>query len=155
MYIVGLSCRGESSAAANKDCFLLMLRILQTKYSFTIVAMPGDYQKKMGQWEVYYNIPQSFPIRWLNNFGDFSDFRLVGSFTLVLKRFNHWFLSTVKVILRIIIGNVHPFIGHCLIPLDSLETTTCSWLELWLPSLVKSLSADECIFYKFQWSDSA
>ena len=97
----------------------------------------------------------NFPIRWLNNFGDFSDFRLVGSFTLVLKRFNHWFLSTVKVILRIIIGNVHPFIGHCLIPLDSLETTTCSWLELWLPSLVKSLSADECIFYKFQWSDSA
>ena len=49
----------------------------------------------------------------------FGDFWLVGSFSWVSKRYNHYSLSTEGVILCIIIRDVNKFIGHCLSPLDS------------------------------------
>ena len=52
-------------------------------------------------------VPKDFLIRWLNRLtGDFSEFWLVGSFSWVFKRFNHLFISTKRVILCIINGDV-------------------------------------------------
>ena len=63
-------------------------------------------------------VKSRFLIRWLNNFGDLSEFCLVDSLSWVTKRFNLKFLSTEEVIMFIIFVDVHQFIGHCLIPLD-------------------------------------
>ena len=75
-----------------------------------------------GHWAVYYTGTQSLIItlfiRWLNNFGDYTELWLVGSLTWVFKRFNHYLLSTKGLILSIIIRNVHQSIGYFLIPLD-------------------------------------
>ena len=54
-----------------------------------------------------------FLIRWPNNFGDYNEFWLLGSLT-----FQSLILIYRRVILCILIRNVHQFIGHCLIPLD-------------------------------------
>ena len=58
-----------------------------------------------------------FLIRWINNFGDFSEFWLVDCrwLSLVFKCLKYQFWSTIGVI---IIKDVHQFIGHCLVPLD-------------------------------------
>ena len=66
---------------------------------------------------VYYTSPQSFIkhflIHWFNNFGEFW---IVGSLGWVFEPIIT--IYRIIVILCIIIGNAHQFIGYCLIPLD-------------------------------------
>ena len=85
----------------------------------TLTSLQGG----RGHWAVYYTSPQSFSIMflipyWLNNFEANFEFWLVGSWSWVSKRFKHLLQSSEGVIFCNIIGDVHQFMGHCLIPLD-------------------------------------
>ena len=77
----------------------------------------GINRRERGQSDVYYTVPKSYD----------NVFLFVGLITLgtlenwlvnQIERFNNYFSSTEGAILCIIIGDIHPFIGHCLIPLD-------------------------------------
>ena len=46
-----------------------VLRANQNMYTIDIMD-----QRERGQWAFYYTSSQSFLIRWLNNFGDYSEF---------------------------------------------------------------------------------
>ena len=73
-----------------------------------------------GHWPVYFTRPQSFIIpnvfliRWLNKFGNLINFDWL-VFDIECSN-----VSTTEegLIVCIVIGDVHQFIRHCLIPLD-------------------------------------
>ncbi len=98
----------------------------ETDRNFLVAALLRNdtIPKEREYWlfNVYYTSPQSFIITfsyWLNSqLWGHNQFRLVGSLSLVSKHFNQLLQSTEEVILYDIIGDVHQFIGHYLIPLD-------------------------------------
>ena len=102
-------------------------RIFMTSH-MTLSAIPSLYffvsvSEMCWKWITYFfnkssKFYNSFLIRWPNNFGSVSKFWLVG--------WLNWFQTVQPLILIykrvftlcIIVGNLHKFIGHCLIPLD-------------------------------------
>ena len=92
------------------------------------------YQIGRGHWIGYYTSPQRFLMTFSyylaqQLWGNFIEFWLIGSQSWVSKRFNQNF--TDGIILCIIIGDIHIFVGHCLIHLNPwflvfLDLSGCS-----------------------------
>ncbi len=89
-------------------------------------------KRARGQCFVYYTSPQSliitFVFCWLNNFGDFSEFRLFES--LSVQTFQ-WLI--VEYFCVSSLGIIPQIIGHCLIPSDPCHepTWSCNANGIW------------------------
>ena len=101
-------------------CITTILKCFSSACKMYTVTKWAPFLGGKGLWAVYFTSPQSFIIlvRWPNNFGTVIEFCLVGSLCWVSKCFNHWLYSSEGVILCIINGDVHRFVGQCLIPSD-------------------------------------
>ncbi len=75
---------------------------------------------------MYYTSPQSFIITFSYSLTLGTSVKLIVCFIkLSDQTFQPLILRSERVILRYIIGNVHQFIGHCLIPLDPWFMLLC------------------------------
>ena len=92
-------------------------------------------QRGKGHWAVYYTCPQSFIITFSYSFVGSTNFGTILNFDLFVKLSVYNFQPLIVIyrrgILCIIIGGVHQFIGHCLIPLDP-----CFFLQVVVSSLI-------------------
>ena len=69
-------------------------------------------------WAFYYNSPQSLLIKFSYSLAQQLLLNLYWLFHYISKHINKLLLSTEGIILCISNGDVHQYIGHCLIPLN-------------------------------------
>ena len=112
-----ITCR-ENKTKIQLNC--LLHGLLRVCHLFFMLAKQKSVSYHGGRkhWAVYYTSPKRFLIRWLNSFGDFYWLLIGGFIKLSVQTFQPLIVIYKSCNLYIIIGNVHQFIGHSLIPLD-------------------------------------